>query len=924
MINRVQRDIYQLLTNRTNLNIFISDDFKTGFEVKQIFDYLNIEVLLFPDFRAEKFDDLRSYKDEIFDIFIALDRYYSSDKKDRVPLIIPKATFQHSFPSKNLRKPIYLNFADEVDLNQFAKNLEFSGYQNSGIVQSRGEFTVKNSILDIFPINLDKPLRVTFSRDGFIDEIRYFSEVSQIRFGDELETVQISPAYFSFSEDRYLEILETIKDSEFNSISPDIQSFGLWFLEDNELSNLQSKTDIYTAETVPHTNNIFDIELEKVDKNQSYQKSNILLDELNRGDYIVHSEYGIGIFEEITKASTFGGVKDFFKIRYFGDNHLLLPIEKLNLLSRYISATGKIPKIDKLGKGGFYKKSEKIRESLSIIANYIAKLSAKRQLLIAPKISKVDLIELQNGAGFQYTEDQKTSIEILSENLNQNFPMDHLLIGDVGFGKTEVAINSIYSVIKSGYQIAFVVPTTLLAKQHFTSLKKRFEKYSINIAHIDKFVKLKIKRESIRMCQNGEIDILIGTHSILDFKFKNLGLLIIDEEHKFGVKQKSKLQGFYPNIHLLSMSATPIPRTLHQAISKLKTVSRLDTPPKDRVAVKTFLKEYDEVFIKDAILKELKRDGQVFYIFNSITAIENKRVQLLNILPHLKIIVLHSKIKASIMEDEILNFENGKYDILLSTTIIGTGIHIPNVNTIIIDSSDKFGVADLHQLRGRVGRGEREGYCFFFVDKISEISENASKRLIALEENSSLGSGSSLAMHDLEIRGGGNIVGENQSGHIDDIGYSLYTKILEEELKRIAFEGSSNSEKIESSKKGVDIQLSIEAYISKTLITEERVKLEIYRRVTNAINIDEVDLIENELKDRFGKLDTPASQFFDLIRIRIFSDKLKIKSVSNMKVKITITFLDGNRVSLVSPTKDDDDILITILEYLKNYIANYF
>jgi transcription-repair coupling factor (superfamily II helicase) len=521
---------------------------------------------------------------------------------------------------------------------------------------------------------------------------------------------------------------------------------------------------------------------------------------------------------------------------------------------------------------------------------------------------------LQKEAGFKYTQDQNVSIKKILENLDSTTPMDHLLIGDVGFGKTEIAINAIFSVIKNGFQVAFVVPTTLLAKQHFSTIQKRFQNFGIEIAHIDKFVKAKERRETTQKVKEGKIDLVIGTHTILDFEFHKLALLIIDEEHKFGVKQKTKLQEKYSNIHLLSMSATPIPRTLNQALSKLKTTSRLEQSPKGRIPIKTFLREFDEVILKDAILKELKRDGQVFYIFNSIQDIENKKVEILNVLPHIKILVLHSKISPRIMEVEILRFEKGEYDVLLSTTIIGTGIHIPNVNTMIIDDAEKFGMADLHQLRGRVGRGKNEGFCYFFVEDMSKLRnmENASKRLLALEEHSSLGAGSSLAMHDLEIRGGGNIVGENQSGHIDDIGYSLYVQILEEELKKVTFQGGEE-------KKQIDIQLSIEAFISPLVVSDERAKLEIYRRTTNAKTTDEVEKIQNELKDRFGQLDVHTNQFFDLIKIRILGENIGVKSVSNMQKNISIIFHNGNRDVLVSPTRDDDDILETVLNFLSEF-----
>ena len=909
-MTKLQRDIYEFLVEKKQIQIFIAEDFQMGFSVKQIFDYLNMDSILFPDFRAEKFDDLRSYKDELFDIFVSLDKYYSSKKGNRPTLIFPKQTFKNRFPSRELRKTIFLEFADILDLAEFGRKLEILGYKNSGMVQNRGEFTFSNLVLDIFPINAETPVRIKITESNEIEEIREFYPNSQIT-KNEIENIEIPPAFFSISENRYLEILDDIEFDNFNVISPDFQGFAFWFLEDSELIDFQDKNQIFNSETIPSAKNLYNIELEKKVKKQSYQKSNILLDELSKDDYVVHSEYGIGLFDSLTKESVFGGIKDFLKIRYFGDNFLLLPIEKLNVLSRYISATGKTPKIDKLGRGGFQKKSQKVRLKLEIVARYIAEVSAKRKLLHSPQIQKVDLSKLQKSAGFEYTKDQKESIKIIQENMNQTTPMEHILIGDVGFGKTEVAINSIYATVQNGFQVAFAVPTTLLAKQHFSTIKTRLPNF--RIAHIDRFVSAKQRKIYIQQIKAGEIDLIIGTQAILDFEFHNLAFLIIDEEHKFGVKQKTKLQEKYSNIHILSMSATPIPRTLHQAISKLKTISRLDTPPKKRLPVKTFLKEFDEVIIKNAVLKELKRNGQVFYIFNSILAIENKKVELLNILPHLKILILHSKISPAIMEKEIMNFANGEYDVLVSTTIIGTGIHIPNVNTIIIDGADRFGIADLHQLRGRVGRGENGGFCYFFVEKISELTENASKRLVALEENSELGSGSSLAMHDLEIRGGGNVVGENQSGHIDEVGYSLYVQILEEELAKLTLDGS-----VQQKSKSLDIQLSVEAYISENIISDERVKLEIYRRISSATNLDEVDNIQLEMKDRFGKLDIYTTQFLDLIRIRILGEKAQVKSIANIKRQIAIIFESGKRVNLESPTKDDDDILETILTSLQS------
>lgn len=909
-MNRNQMNLYELLAHNTKIDILVVETFQQGVEAQQIFKYLKVSSLLLSEFRAEKFDNLRSYKDELFQIFHSLDEYYFSQKF--ITLIIPSSTSQQPLPAKNLRQPIVINFGDQLNIESFKDRLVKTGYKNSGVVQNRGEFSLHLHKLDIFPINSNYPYRISLSSNSEVEEIREFSPFTQLRLdSDEVEKIIIAPATFSLSDKRYQEIEEDIEDFYPNSLYPDVSSYGLWFLKDDEMFSISNKAISYYS-NLPLSKQLYDIELEEVQrKRQTYQKSNIILDNLSIGDYIVHQEHGVGIFESITKEYIGGGIREFIKIRYFGDNHLLVPIDKLDLLSRYISATGKVPQVDRLGKGGFSKRSSKVREKLSEIAQYIVELSAKRKVIKAPKINQINLSDIRRSAGFRYTDDQIKAIDEILQNLSKGYPMDNLLIGDVGFGKTEVAINILYTVIKNGFQVAFIVPTTLLAKQHYNTVLDRLKNRDIQIAHVDSLIALKEKREIQKGVENGEINLVIGTHTVLNFNFKNLALLIIDEEHKFGVKQKSKLQEKYANIHLLSMSATPIPRTLHTALSQLKTISRLETPPQGRVGVRTFLKEYDEVVIKEAILKEIKRGGQLFYIFNSIAEIENKKIELLNILPHLKILIGHSKIPSKTMEKEIVKFANGEYDILLSTSIIGAGIHIPNVNTILIDGADRFGIADLHQLRGRVGRGDKEGFCYFFVEDFNRLTENSSRRLLALEENSNLGSGNSLAMHDLEIRGGGNIAGESQSGHINDVGYSLYIKILEDEIKKITLGDEEGKQD-----KDIDIQLSVDGYISDILIPEDRVRVELYRRLTLSQHLKEIDKIKFEIKDRFGEIDTLTSQFLDLLRIKILGKKLRIKSITNQRKEIFITFWSGEKLKILSPTKDDDDILETIINYL--------
>ncbi len=654
------------------------------------------------------------------------------------------------------------------------------------------------------------------------------------------------------------------------------------------------------------------ISLNKKQKPRRRRKSSILLDDLKVGDYVVHEEYGVGVFGGIQKTEILGGVKDFIIINYMGEDKLLLPVENLEYIDRYIAGGGAVPVIDRLGKGSFAKLKEKVKAKLFEIASQLLGVAAQRALLEAPKMSidEQELKSFQALAGFEYTEDQVKTIDEIVTELRSGNVMDRLLSGDVGFGKTEVAMNSIYMSYKNGFQSALIVPTTLLSSQHFKTLEARLTCLGLRVARVDRFVSSKDKNITLKGLASGEIDVVVGTHVLFDIGFKNLGLVIVDEEHKFGVKQKERIKELYSKTHILSMSATPIPRSLNQALSSIKTMSNLLTPPSERIGVRTFVKEYDANLIKEVILRELRRGGQLFYIHNSIDHMNIKLGELKALLPDLRVMMLHSKVGASESEKELLKFEAGEYDVMLSTTIVESGIHMPRVNTIIIDGANRFGIADLHQLRGRVGRGSVEGFAYFIVEDKEQLSQEAKKRLLALESNSYLGSGSALAYHDLEIRGGGNLVGDAQSGHIKNIGYSLYLKMLEDAIKEL-----SNTKEKKSSK--VDIKLTISAFISDEVIAEDRLRLDFYKRLSHAKTSSEVYELQDEMIDRFGGLDTPTKQFFELVVIKILAIDKKIKTISNYAQNITIVYEDETKQSLKSASKDDEDIIKTVLEFLR-------
>lgn len=680
------------------------------------------------------------------------------------------------------------------------------------------------------------------------------------------------------------------------------------------LFDLSDITEVYA----PYILNILTpdelvISLNKPDKQRRRRKSSILLDDLKVGDYVVHEDYGVGIFEGIDQAEILGGVKDFIVIKYIGDDKILLPVENLDYIDRYIASGGSTPVLDKLGKGSFGKLKDKVKKRLFEIAGDIVNTAAARELIKSPKIkvNKKELKEFQKLAGFEYTADQTQSIDEILSQMESGHIMDRLLSGDVGFGKTEVALNTIFGAYKSGYQSAFIVPTTLLSAQHFRSLDERFEDMGIKYAKLDRFVSTKDKNQIIKGLASGEIDVVVGTHSLFGLEFKNLGVVIIDEEHKFGVKQKEKIKELYHNVHLLSMSATPIPRSLNQALSSIKTMSQLLTPPSERQGVRTFVKEYNEKLIKEVILRELRRGGQVFYVHNSIDHMPIKLGELKALLPDLRVVMLHSKISAVQTEKELLKFEAGEYDLMIATSIIESGIHMPKVNTILVDGADRFGIADLHQLRGRVGRGGVEGFAYFIVQNKLNLTDEAKKRLLALESNSFLGSGSVLAYHDLEIRGGGNLVGDAQSGHIKNIGYSLYLRMLEDAIKEL-------SNTVDTPRAKVDIKLSISAYLSDEVVKEDRLRLDIYRRLASCEDVVEVYEIQEEVIDRFGELDSPTTQFFELMVIKLLSLDKNIKSISNYGQNITITYNNDSKESIKSDSKDDDDIIKATLFYLRN------
>ena len=987
-----QSNIYEYLEALQEEKLLICKDDKEAVQIRDIAVLLGFDTFVLPDLRVSVGEDLRAYDEEIHLLFIQLASFYKSTKKK--VLISPLRTLLIPFPKAELFDTRSIEFGDTLDLQELKDTLYQWGYHFTDIAASHGEVSFRGDIIDIYPINAAKPYRISLF-DEEVETIQYYDEGTQKRSSDELESLTFTPAFLALNKTQHEALRNRTERSSYDTFVKDIDSLGLWHLDDlgesaltlfdgvwasalddelkevYELGEPPVPRKSFVLPAIPEGHKYRDLEavnpnklleshkdkkitiiaknesivrgseldsfeniefvyqegivnllgadklilsLNKPIKRKKVKKATIILDELKPGDYVVHENYGVGIFKGIEKRDVLGATSEFVVMHYQNEDALLIPVSNLEVIDRYVAEGGVLPILDKLGKASFKKLKAKVKEKLFAIASQIINLSAQRHLKKGIKL-KIDMEEhaiFMSEAGFVHTEDQERAINDMLDDMSSGRMMDRLLSADVGFGKTEVAMNGMFVAVKNGYQAMMIAPTTLLSSQHYKSLKERFSGHDIKVAKLDRFSTTKEKNATLKGLQEGMIDVVVGTHALLKAKFKNLALVIIDEEHKFGVKQKEALKEIAIDVHLLSMSATPIPRSLNLAMSEVKSFSEILTPPTERQGVRTFVKSYDDKVVKEAILREMRRGGQIFYVFNSIAGIEEKKKQLLEVLPKLRIAVLHSKISAKETEDEMMLFGDGEYDVLLSTSIVESGIHMPHANTMIVDGADNFGIADLHQLRGRVGRGAKEGYCYFMVTDKERLTDNAKRRLLALESHSDLGSGAVLAFHDLEIRGGGNIIGEAQSGHIKQIGYSLYLRMLEDAIRELSGQDKEVAQNI-------DMKLSINAYLNEELIEEDRLRLELYRRLSLCESTGEVYEIEAEIADRFGKLDVITRQFIDVIVMKVLAREKGISKVSSYGENVFIEFMDENkeRVVLKSRSKDDDDIIATAMGYLK-------
>lgn len=610
--------------------------------------------------------------------------------------------------------------------------------------------------------------------------------------------------------------------------------------------------------------------------------------ELEKGDYVVHNVHGIGRYLGIETIEISGIHRDYLTIQYQNADRISIPVDQIQLLSKYVASDGKAPKINKLNDGRFQKTKQRVQHQVEDIAEDLIKLYAERSQLKGFAFSSDDSYQQEFDNDFPYveTEDQLRSIKEVKKDMESDHPMDRLLVGDVGFGKTEVAMRAAFKAVNNHKQVAILVPTTVLAQQHYTNFKERFNDFPINIEVLSRFKSKSEQKTILEKLKKGQVDIIIGTHRLLskDIVFADLGLIVIDEEQRFGVKHKEKLKELKTKVDVLTLTATPIPRTLHMSMLGIRDLSVIETPPTNRYPVQTYVLENNITVIRDAVLREMDRGGQVYYLYNKVDTMEQKVSELKELIPEASIGYVHGQMSEILLENTLLDFINGEYDLLVTTTIIETGVDIPNVNTLFIENADHMGLSTLYQLRGRVGRSNRIAYAYLMYRPDKILTEISEKRLETIKGFTELGSGFKIAMRDLSIRGAGNILGSSQSGFIDSVGFEMYSQLLEEAIAK-----KQGKEK-RRQKGNAEIILQIDAYLPSDYITDERQKIEIYKRIREIDSRVNYEELQNELIDRFGEYPDVVAFLLEIGLVKSYLDQAFVQLVEKKQQSVIVRF----------------------------------
>ncbi len=814
---------------------FITDDYEEGIEVYQS-DY-NSELVSILDYFKDYtliFDEAS----EIYSRYKLLDENFEKQYAENVKTEITKPLKdKNHIPFETFIKNIagfvkigFNNFIETIDDNL----IEFDAS------------TMRN-----FNANMNDVVSYLKSKNGYeiVIATDYEKRVEEVLKENEIFDVEFIP--------------------NITSQGCEIDDLKLIVLTDRELFNKRSK------------------EITASKKSYYKEKPEYIesINDIKEGEYVVHTIHGVGIYKGLSQQKIDNAYKDYLTIEYANSDKLHIPAEQINLLCRYRGSGAVKPKLSRMGGSDWENTKAKVKKEVEYIAYDLLELYAKRKLKEGIKFDEDSSLQVEMEDAFEYTEtpDQMRAIEDVKHDMESENPMDRLICGDVGFGKTEVAMRALFKAVLSGYQTAVIVPTTILALQHYQTISERFKPFGINVELLSRFRTAKEQKETLKNLALGSCDVVVATHKLLQDKvmFKNLGLLVIDEEHRFGVRHKEKLKKLKENIDILTMSATPIPRTLYMSLSGIKDMSVINTPPKNRLPIKTFVGELNETSLKNAITHELDREGQVFYLYNRVETIEEYKLHLQKLLPNARIVVGHGQMDEKQLEQVMVDFANREYDILLSTTIIESGLDIPNANTMIIHDADKFGLAQLYQLRGRVGRSEKQAFCFCFYKPDKSLTKDARDRLKAIKEFTTLGSGYQIALRDIEIRGVGNILGTKQHGHMVNVGFDTYCELLDEAVKEL--QGTATPRKIPTI-----VDLSVTAFIPDEWVGSKEQKMIEYKRLSDVKNLTELEYITEEWQDRFSKAPESVLNLIKLIKLRLAATDINISVIRETDDNIRI------------------------------------
>ena len=866
-----------------SIRIFDEENQSSLKEIKEIKIYPNTEFL--PDYAGDESKEKQKYLKELSTKVVNINEYLKDSTicfKDHTQIMtnyhsLLEETFEYKNSKDKEFKDNYMLELEEIKIDNIIYyntiNNIINGIDNKNILA----FNVKEA--PAFHENIE-------AINKYLKDSLYLNKTITIYLKD----YQIK-SFVKYLEVDYIITSENnIKENTVNIVDKSINKGYIYenyiVLTDKELFN--TKVNNYKYKT-----------------NFKYASKIKDLKHLNIGDYIVHNIHGIGIYNGIKTLIQQGLNKDYLEILYEGKDKLYIAVEKINLISKYSGKEGTSPKINKLGSSAWEKTKQRVKTKVKDIAEKLIRLYAIRETKKGYQFSKDNELQQMFETEFVYnpTNDQLLATKQIKEDMESNSPMDRLLCGDVGYGKTEVAFRAMFKAINDGKQVLYLCPTTILSSQQYESAKERFKNFPVNIGLLNRFISAKEGTRIIKELADGKIDILIGTHRLLsnDIKPKNLGLLIIDEEQRFGVTHKERIKEFKENVDVLTLTATPIPRTLQMSLAGIRSLSLIETPPVNRYPVQTYVIEENNHIIKDAIYKELSRNGQVFILYNSVEKIERKVREIEQLAPDARVIYAHGQLSKTDLENKMIDFINHEYDVLVCTTIIETGIDIPNVNTLIILEADHFGLSQLYQIRGRVGRSDRIAYAYLMYNQNKVLTETAIKRLNVIKEFTELGSGFAIATRDLSIRGAGDLLGSEQAGFIDNIGIELYLKILEEEIRRLKGE---DIEEVEEQKEEKPL-INVETHIKDEYVEDTDLKIEVHKKINEIDSYQKLLEVKNELEDRFGKVDEEILIYMHQEWFEKLATTIGISEVRQTKNSIELIFseevsakLDGEQLFL--------------------------